>query len=291
MKRIKLFVWLLILPNGFLKTANSSKADVVLYFKQEDLNELSSDKLENFLIQAIRHGENTIVRIILNSPKFNEISPEGLGNVLRYTNNEAILRRILDHPRFNEVRHNFLFYGLLDAARNGNEGIVSMILENSRLGRIPQCFLGVILQSITDLQSGNFTQTHENIFRMILRDPIFNEIDPDVLGDALSNAAKNGHYNIVNMILEDPRFKKIYISFFIKAFENAVENNHINIVGTIMNHPRFKEINIRGLMSLFDYAVENNNRYIIGMIMGHERFKEIPSIFVREILAQEDVDF
>ncbi len=260
-------------------------------------------RISIFFREAATNGHTDIVKMILNSPRFDEVNThEGyyLQDVLWKTSNNGhadVIKTILESPNLDKISTYYNSIGIVlgevlcNAIRNGHTKIVEIMMQSPRFTQIPahggKIYGHDSLGTALNIAAGS---NFEDIVRAIINNPRFSEINANgsySLAEAFNGAARNGNINILQMLMEISRFSEINANGWNSlgaAVCIAAENGQTEALKLLMENNRFSEIDAYArkiadeyysLAGAFCRAAEQGSIEVLKIIMENSRFAEI----------------
>lgn len=251
--------------------------------------------MENLFQIAARHDFSEALRILMNSPKFDDISLESFEKAFFRSATKykaASLELIMKHPRFLEVNENVLIgvYKICSVPDLGNmyslrqKRVLEMLKSNSRY---------IILRNKILLELKNYCDDFETAIKgrdqkrigKLSSDPKFLGVSEKTLTAFFNLATACDFSDGLKAIMAHPKFNSISGNKkeFTQAFYFAATENKISALREFMSHPKFSEITDpflqlvlrRCLTPKYGQLLTLSQIAVLALLQSHARFRNL----------------
>ncbi len=269
----------------FLKAVEKLEINVVRgILKSPRFKDISNWTFVEALVKSMKKGGSSdITRMLIKNSRFKELSVKDLDFLMfkaSQTGNKEIVQIIVNDPRCIENDFDYLSDALSKASKNGYEEIVQILLDRFNYKKRKSGLFVALLDAIKN--------DHQKIIQLFINDPKvqifiksqkFNESLSYWITQILETAAQYGDEEIIKIFINSPQFKETnYLKYSLgNVLSRAVENGHIGVVKIIMDNPEFKKIDLYQLYRILVIAIQEHHDDIIKLLKFSTQFKDASS--------------
>jgi hypothetical protein len=252
---------------GNLEVVQALMADVIRF------SQIADEDVSESLSWAVCHQHPQVVSTLLRSLK---IQAPHLGGALKWAVEKGdmeIVRLSMNHPRFSQVSPIVLGDVIVTAARKEHMEIALALVENPRFGEISCGDLETILHQMR-------REVSVQVICALMDSRGFGALPLRNLNLIFCYAAEYGLSERLRHLIESPRFGEIQVNYLVLALSRAVEEGQVEIVRKIVHCPRSGEIHADRFREAFREAVRRGTPETAKALLesGKIRLKDVQSV-------------
>lgn len=181
------------------------------------------------------------------------------------------LKLILKSPKFQDISTTAIENALDGAVKNSRVESIEILLDTKTNPR----FLDISKDAFLNIFKIVVSSGNLDIMKLLMQTRKFEKFSSDEVGDFFVLAASSGKLEAMKMFMSDSRFN---ISFEKKgvAFIYATQGGHVEVMRFLVHLTSFEEIPIYSIASAMDFAIENRDLEAVDLILTSGRYFQIP---------------